>query len=102
MSAVTAPPGMLRIIRRGPLFPGLGSSPGIPLGSGGVVGLAGQTAISPRALSAADARVLARLKGSSREHAESDLRCYLTWCAGHSLDPLAAQRPHLELKVIML
>ena len=50
----------------------------------------------------ADARVLARLKGPSREHGESDRRCYLTWCAGHSLDPLAAQRPHLELKVIML
>ena len=66
------------------------------------MGLAGQTAISPRALSAADARVLARLKGLLREHGESDLRCYLTWCAGQSLDPLAAQRPHLELKVIML
>ncbi len=41
----------------------------------------------------------ARFKGSSREHTESDLRCYLTWCAEHSLDPLAAQRPHLELYV---
>jgi len=42
---------------------------------------------------------LARFKGSSREHTESDLRCYLTWCAGHALDPLAAQRPHLELYI---
>jgi integrase len=42
---------------------------------------------------------LARFKGSSREHTESDLRCYLNWCAGHGLDPLAAQRPHLELYV---
>jgi len=42
---------------------------------------------------------LARFKGCSREHTESDLRCYLTWCAGHSLDPLAALRPHLELYV---
>jgi hypothetical protein len=42
---------------------------------------------------------LARFKGSSREHTESHLRCYLTWCAEHSLDPLAAQRPHLELYV---
>jgi integrase/recombinase XerD len=42
---------------------------------------------------------LARFKGSSREHTESDLRCYLTWCAEHGLDPLAAQRPHLELYI---
>jgi hypothetical protein len=28
---------------------------------------------------------LARFKGSSREHTESDLRCYLAWCAEHSL-----------------
>jgi site-specific recombinase XerD len=43
------------------------------------------------------AAYLARFKGSSREHTESDLRCYLSWCAGHGLDPLGAQRPHLEL-----
>jgi integrase len=42
---------------------------------------------------------LARFKGSSREHSESDLRCYLTWCADHGLDPLAVQRFHLELYV---
>jgi integrase/recombinase XerD len=42
---------------------------------------------------------LARFNGSSREHTESDLRCYLSWCASHSLDPLAAQRPHLELYI---
>ena len=42
---------------------------------------------------------LARFKGSSREHTESDLRCYLNWCAGHDLDPMAAQRPHLELYI---
>jgi integrase/recombinase XerD len=45
------------------------------------------------------AAYLARLKGSSREHTESDLRCYLAWCAEHGLDPLAAQRPHLELYI---
>jgi hypothetical protein len=45
------------------------------------------------------AACLARFKGPSREHTESDLRCYLTWCAGHALDPLAAQRPHLELYI---
>jgi integrase/recombinase XerD len=45
------------------------------------------------------AACLARFKGSSREHTESDLRCYLTWCAGRSLDPLAVRRPHLELDI---
>ena len=30
---------------------------------------------------------LARFKGSSREHTESDLRCYLSWCAERGLDP---------------
>ena len=39
------------------------------------------------------AAYLARFKGSSRKHTESDLRCYLAWCAGRGLDPLAAQRP---------
>jgi integrase/recombinase XerD len=50
----------------------------------------------PDRLRLAVAAYLARFKGSSREHTESDLRCYLAWCAGHSLDPLAAQRAHLE------
>ena len=45
----------------------------------------------------AAAACLARFKGSSREHTESDLRSYLAWCAGRGLDPLAARRPHLEL-----
>jgi len=45
------------------------------------------------------AAYLARFKGSSREHTESDLRCYLTWCAEHALDPLAVQRAHLELYI---
>jgi integrase/recombinase XerD len=43
------------------------------------------------------AAYLARFKGSSREHTESDLRCYLAWCAERSLEPLVARRPHLEL-----
>ena len=47
----------------------------------------------------AAAAYLARFKGSSREHTESDLRCYLTCCAERGLDPLAAQRPHLELYI---
>ena len=45
------------------------------------------------------AAYLARFKGSSREHTESDLRCYLSWCAERGLDPIAAQRPHLELYI---
>jgi integrase/recombinase XerD len=42
---------------------------------------------------------MARFRGSSRDHTESDLRCYLAWCAERSLDPLAARRPHLELYI---
>jgi site-specific recombinase XerD len=45
------------------------------------------------------AACLARFKGSSREHTESDLRCFLAWCAERGLDPLAARRPHLELYI---
>ena len=45
----------------------------------------------------AAAAYLARFKGSSRYHTESDLRCFLAWCAERDLDPLAARRPHLEL-----
>jgi hypothetical protein len=43
------------------------------------------------------AACLARFTGISRNRTGSGLRCYLSWCAGHGLDPLAAQRPHLEL-----
>jgi site-specific recombinase XerD len=45
------------------------------------------------------AAYLARFKGQSRMHTESDLRSYLNWCAEHGLDPLAASRPHIELYV---
>jgi integrase/recombinase XerD len=47
----------------------------------------------------AAAAYLGRFKGSSREHTQSDLRCYLTWCAERGLDPLAARRPDLELYI---
>jgi integrase len=55
----------------------------------------------PRAdpLRLAVAAHLARFKGSSREHTESDLRCFLNWCAERGLDPPAARRPHLELYI---
>jgi site-specific recombinase XerD len=45
------------------------------------------------------AAYLAQFKGSSRQHTESDLRCFLGWCASHGLEPLAARRPHLELYI---
>ena len=45
------------------------------------------------------AAYLARFKGQSRIHTESDLRAFLTWCRERELDPLKAQRAHLELYV---
>jgi integrase/recombinase XerD len=45
------------------------------------------------------AAYLARFKGTSRDHAGSDLRCYLRWCADRGLDPFLARRPHLELYI---
>ena len=45
------------------------------------------------------AAYLARFNGASRYHTESDLRCFLAWCAEHGPDPLAARRPHLELYI---
>lgn len=45
------------------------------------------------------AAYLARFQGCSRYHTESDLRCYLAWCAERGLDPLAARRPHFELYI---
>lgn len=43
------------------------------------------------------AAYLARFKGQSRIHTESDLRSFVEWCDRQGLDPLAAQRPHVEL-----
>ena len=45
------------------------------------------------------AAYLARFKGHSREHTQSDLRSFLTWCGERGLDPLTARRPHLELYI---
>src|SRR6266536_1644847 len=45
------------------------------------------------------AACLARFTGASRDHASSELRCYLAWCAGRGLDPFLARRPHLELYI---
>jgi hypothetical protein len=45
------------------------------------------------------AAYLARFTGPSRQHTESDLRCYLSWCTERGMDPLAARSPHLELYI---
>ena len=52
-----------------------------------------------RSVRMAAAAYLARFKGQSRVHSESDLRAYLYWCTERGLDPLAATRPHIELYV---
>jgi integrase/recombinase XerD len=54
---------------------------------------------APDPLRLAVAAFLARYMGSSRDHAHSDLRCFLAWCAERGLDPLAASRVHLELYI---
>jgi hypothetical protein len=46
---------------------------------------------------ASSGRLPGPVQGLPREHSESDLRCYQSWCAERVLDPLAARRPHLEL-----
>ena len=59
------------------------------------------SALVPHAdrLRLAVAAYLARFKGTSRDHTNSDLRCYLAWCAERGLDPFLARRPHLELYI---
>jgi hypothetical protein len=47
----------------------------------------------------AAAAYLARFKGESRAHADSDLRAYLVWCVERGLDPLTITRPYVELYV---
>ena len=54
---------------------------------------------APDVLRLAVAAYLARFKGQSRIHCESDLRSYLRWCLDHGLPPLTAQRGHVELYV---
>ena len=51
----------------------------------------------PRRLAVAG--YLARYRGETRRHAESDLRAFLSRCRERGLDALAARRPHLELYV---
>ncbi len=42
---------------------------------------------------------LARYTGQTRTHTDSDLRVFLTWCIERGLDPMNAQRVHVELYV---
>ena len=59
--------------------------------------VSGAVVTTPDLLLLAVAAYLARFKGQSRIHTESDLRGYLAWCELHGLDPLSARRPHIEL-----
>jgi integrase/recombinase XerD len=45
------------------------------------------------------AAYLARYRGQTRVHAESDLRAYLVWCRERGLEPLEANRAQIELYV---
>jgi integrase/recombinase XerD len=47
-------------------------------------------------LRAAVAAYLGRYRGQTRQHAESDLRVFLRWCARESVDPLTAVRADVE------
>jgi hypothetical protein len=75
----------------------LGTEPKDTSHSGPAV--SGVVVISSQVLRLAVAAYLARFKGQSRVHTESDLRGYLLWCESRQLDPLAATRPHIELYV---
>jgi integrase/recombinase XerD len=50
-------------------------------------------------LRVAVAAYLARYKGLSRAHTDSDLQVFLRWCGERDLDPLAARRVDVELFV---
>jgi len=50
-------------------------------------------------LRVAVAAYLARYKGESRVHTESDLQVFLRWCTERDIDPLAIRRVDVELFV---
>jgi integrase/recombinase XerD len=50
-----------------------------------------------RDLDVAVSAYLARYKDQTRIHADSDLRCYLAWCASTGRDPMQVRRVDLEL-----
>jgi len=53
--------------------------------------------LGSRELSLAAVAHLSRYRGTSREHTQSDLRIFFTWCQDRQLAPLDAQRNDLEL-----
>jgi integrase/recombinase XerD len=55
------------------------------------------TSSSTHDLDVAVSAYLARYKDQTRIHADSDLRCYLTWCTSTGRDPMQARRVDLEL-----
>ena len=59
--------------------------------------ISGQLSPPSSRLRLAVAAYLARFKGQSRIHTESDLRGFVDWCQTRGLDPLEATRPHIEL-----
>ncbi|MFI0445915.1 hypothetical protein [Actinomadura sp. 6N118] len=64
----------------------LGATPGAGIAGNGV-------------LRVATIAYLARYKGDSRMHTESDLRIYVAWCAERRLPPLTVRRAHVEMYV---
>src|SRR5918992_172204 len=64
----------------------LGATPGLGAAGGNVLRLA-------------TLAYLARYKGDSRMHTDSDLRIYLAWCAERRLEPLAVRRAHVEMYI---
>jgi integrase/recombinase XerD len=55
--------------------------------------VAGVIVPAPQVIRLAVAAYLARFKGQSRIHTESDLRGFLDWCQERGLDPLTVTRP---------
>lgn len=51
----------------------------------------------PPQLGLAAVAKLSRYRGTSRQHTESDLRVFFSWCHERQLAPLTAQRNDLEL-----
>jgi integrase/recombinase XerD len=107
-----SPPSELLDLSRDEDFAGCGQSRhralwrvGSALNSAHFAGMSTQTgstatpvsAYGSAALRMAALAYLARFRGLSRVHTESDLRVYLSWCAERNLDPLGARRPHVEL-----
>jgi integrase/recombinase XerD len=60
---------------------------------------AGGNTASTDPLGRATDAYLSRYKGDSRAHTASDLKVFLTWCTERGLEPLTAQRLHIELYV---